>query len=123
MDRETFVSRKGVTLDLFLADIEIPPGTLIFEDPPTHGIHRSLLSRMFTPRRVSSLEPDIRNLCANLLDPLVGAGGFDFVTDLGSQVPMRVIGMLLGIPESDQESVRDHFYQLARTTTPGRKVN
>ena len=110
LDRETFVSRKGVTLDLFLADIEIPPGTLIFEDPPTHGIHRSLLSRMFTPRRVSSLEPDIRNLCANLLDPLVGAGGFDFVTDLGSQVPMRVIGMLLGIPESDQESVRDHFF-------------
>ena len=110
LDRETFISRKGVTLDLFLADIEIPPGTLIFEDPPTHGIHRSLLSRMFTPRRVSSLEPDIRNLCAQLLDPLVGAGGFDFVTDLGSQVPMRVIGMLLGIPESDQESVRDHFF-------------
>ena len=122
LDRETFISRKGVTLDLFLADIEIPPGTLIFEDPPTHGIHRSLLSRMFTPRRVSSLEPDIRNLCANLLDPLVGAGGFDFVTDLGSQVPMRVIGMLLGIPESDQESVRDHFFN-SRNDEPGRKVN
>ena len=45
----------------------------------------------------------------SLLDPLVGAGGFDFVRDLGSQVPMRVIGMLVGIPESDQEGVRDHF--------------
>jgi cytochrome P450 len=110
LDRETYISRRGVTLDLLKSGIEIPPGTLIFEDPPTHGIHRSLLSRMFTPRRVSSLEPDIRNLCAKLLDPLVGAGGFDFVTDLGSQVPMRVIGMLLGIPESDQESVRDHFF-------------
>jgi cytochrome P450 len=64
---------------------------------------------MFTPRRVGSLEPDIRQLCARLLDPLVEEGRFDFVADLGSQVPMRVVGMLLGIPESDQETVRDHF--------------
>jgi cytochrome P450 len=82
---------------------------LIFEDRPTHDIHRSLLSRMFTPRRVSAIEPDIRQLCGRLLDPLVEEGHFDFVADLGSQVPMRVVGMLLGIPESDQESVRDHF--------------
>jgi cytochrome P450 len=109
LDRETFVSRKGVTLDLLKGDLEIPPGTLIFDDPPIHGIHRSLLSRMFTPRRIGSLEPDIRQLCATLLDPLVGAGGFDIVTEVGSQVPMRVIGMLLGIPQGDQEAVRDHF--------------
>ena len=34
------------------------------------------------------------------LDPLVGAGGFDFIRDLGAQMPMRTIGMLLGIPEA-----------------------
>jgi cytochrome P450 len=109
VNRETFVSYKGVTLDMLMSGMEIPPGTLIFEDPPTHGIHRALLSRMFTPRRIGELEPAIRRLSVELLDPLVGAGGFDFVTDLGSQVPMRVIGMLLGIPEADQEAVRDHF--------------
>jgi cytochrome P450 len=98
-----------VTLDLLKGEFEIPPGTLIFDDEPVHGIHRSLLSRMFTPRRISSLEPEIRQLCARMLDPLVGAGGFDVVADLASQVPMRVIGMLVGIPEADQESVRDHF--------------
>ena len=54
------------------------PGTVIFEDPPIHTIHRSLLSRMFTPRKVSGLEPKIRELCAELLDPLVGTGRFDF---------------------------------------------
>ena len=109
VNRETFVSYKGVTLDMLMSGMEIPPGTLIFEDPPTHGIHRALLSRMFTPRRIGELEPAIRQLSVELLDPLVGAGGFDFVADLGSQVPMRVIGMLLGIPEADQEAVRDHF--------------
>jgi len=109
LNRDVFISRKGVTLDILKSDMEIPKGTVIFEDPPAHTIHRALLSRMFTPRRVSSLEPEIRRLCANLLDPLVGAGGFDMVADLGSQVPMRVISMLVGIPEGDQETVRDHF--------------
>ena len=41
------------------------------------------------------------------LDPLVGGGRIDFIADLGSQMPMRVIGMLLGIPEEDQEELRD----------------
>jgi len=109
VNREVFVSRNGVTLDLLKGGMEIPPGTLIFEDPPTHGIHRALLSRMFTPRRIGELEPEIRALCVKLLDPLVGAGGFDFVADVGSEVPMRVISMLVGIPESDQAMVRDHF--------------
>jgi cytochrome P450 len=109
LNRDVFISRKGVTLDILKSDWDIPKGTVIFEDPPTHTLHRALLSRMFTPKRVSALEDDIRRLCASLLDRLVGAGGFDFVVDLGSQVPMRVIGMLVGIPESDQEGIRDHF--------------
>ena len=53
-----------------------------------------------------ALESQIRQYCANVLDPLVGTDRFDFVADLGAKMPMRVIGMLLGIPEADQESVR-----------------
>ncbi len=51
----------------------------------------------------------MRGFCARSLDPLVGSGGFDFVQDLGAQMPMRTIGMLLGIPEEDQEAIRDHL--------------
>ncbi len=75
---------------------------MIFEDPPIHNIHRNLLSRMFTPRKVLALEPQIREFTARCLDPLVGGDRFDFVNDLGEQMPMRVIGMLLGIPEERQ---------------------
>jgi cytochrome P450 len=85
----------------------LPPGSIIFEDPPTHDLHRSLLSRVFTPRRMAAIEPQVRAFCARSLDPLVGTGGFDFITDLGAQMPMRTIGMLLGIPEEDQEAIRD----------------
>jgi cytochrome P450 len=58
---------------------------------------------------MQALEPQVRAYCAQVLDPLVGAGGFDFIADLGRFMPMRVIGMLLGIPEQDQEAIRDRL--------------
>jgi cytochrome P450 len=106
VDRETYISGRGAILELIKAGIEMPPGVLIFEDPPLHTVHRGLLSRVFTPRRMNALEPKVREFCARSLDPLVGAGGFDFIRDLGAQMPMRVIGMLVGIPEQDQEAFR-----------------
>ena len=115
VDRDTFISGRGGILEIIKAGIQMPPGILIFEDPPTHTIHRALLSRMFTPRQVTSLEPKIREFCALSLDPLVGGDGFDFIADFGAQMPMRVISMLLGIPESDQEAIRDHTDRNLRT--------
>jgi cytochrome P450 len=56
-----------------------------------------------------ALEPQVRAYCAEVLDPLVGTGSFDFVKDLGKFMPMRVIGMLLGIPEADQEAIREQI--------------
>jgi cytochrome P450 len=88
---------------------------LIFEDPPIHKVHRGLLTRVFTPTKMNALEPKIREFCARCLDPLVGAGGFDFVADLGAQMPMRVIGMLLGIPEEDLTAVREQADAKLRT--------
>jgi cytochrome P450 len=115
LDPKTYISGRGAILELIKANIEMPPGVLIFEDPPVHTLHRSLLSRVFTPRKVAALEPKIREFCARSLDPLVGAGRFDFVADLGAQMPMRTIGMLLGIPEEDQESIRDTVDASLRT--------
>lgn len=115
LDRETYISGRGAILELIKANMEIPPGVLIFEDPPVHTVHRSLLSRVFTPRKVAALEPKIREFCARSLDPLVGTGRFDFVADLGAQMPMRTIGMLLGIPEQDQAAIRDHSDANLRT--------
>src|SRR3982751_5795385 len=107
VDWKTYVSSRGTVLEIIKANMEIPPGSIIFEDPPAHDLHRGLLSRVFTPRRVAALEPKVREFCARSLDPLVGSGGFDFIRDLGAQMPMRTIGMLLGIPEQDQEAIRD----------------
>jgi cytochrome P450 len=115
VDRETYISGRGGILELIKMNIEMPPGVLIFEDPPTHTVHRSLLSRVFTPKQMYALEPKIREFCVESLDRLVGAARFDFVADLGAQMPMRVIGMLLGIPEQDQEAIRDQADANLRT--------
>jgi cytochrome P450 len=115
VDRATYISGRGGILELIQAGIEMPPGVVIFEDPPTHTIHRSLMSRVFTPKKVAALEPKLRELCAAAMDPLREAGGFDFIADMGSWIPMRVIGMLLGVPEADQEAVRDRVDRNLRT--------
>src|SRR5690606_12139419 len=107
-DHGTFSSAKGGILELIKMDIELPSGVLIFEDPPLHTAHRSLLSRVFTPKKMNALEPQIRKLCQDALDPLVGSDRLDFVMDLGARLPMAVIGMLLGIPTADQEDLRLH---------------
>jgi cytochrome P450 len=109
IDWKSYSSAKGTILELVKSDMEIPPGSIIFEDPPGHDLHRGLLSRVFTPRKMNAIEPKVREFCARSLDPLVGSGGFDFIADLGAQMPMRTIGMLLGIPEEDQEAIRDQI--------------
>jgi len=122
VDNATFSSARGAILELIKANLEIPSGMLIFEDPPIHDVHRKLLSRMFTPRRIAALEPMIREFCAQCLDPLVSSGEFDFVADLGAQMPMKVISSLLGIPEDDQEYIRDRGNAVLRTEA-GKPMN
>jgi cytochrome P450 len=122
VDRETYSSARGSVLEFIKANIEMPPGVVIFEDPPQHTVHRNLLSRVFTPKKVSALEPQVRAFCQRALDPLVGARRFDFVADLGAQLPMRTIGMLLGVPEADQEEARDRAISALRTD-PGKPMD
>ena len=121
LDRQIFSSARGSVLEFIKANIEIPPGIVIFEDPPLHDVHRGLLSRVFTPKKMLALEEKVREFCGSVLDPLVGAGRLDFVADLGEQIPMRTIGMLLGVPESDQEEARDRANASLRTD-PGKPM-
>jgi cytochrome P450 len=106
-DWRRYSSAKGTILELIRSGMTLPPGIFIFEDPPVHDLHRGLLTNLFLPRRIAALESKVREFCARALDPKVGTGGFDFIEDLGAQMPMRTIGLLLGVPEQDQEAIRD----------------
>jgi cytochrome P450 len=123
-DHVRLSSAKGDLLEVIKADPVMPPMVFINEDPPAHTIHRKLASRMFTPRRVGGLEPKVRAFCAAALDPLVGCDEFDFVQDFGAELPMRTIGMLVGLPDSDQPALRSQAQRNLRSK-PGEplKVN
>ena len=113
-DTARLSSAKGDILEVVKADPVMPPGVFINEDPPLHTVHRALVARAFSPKKMKALEEEVRAFCRACLDPLVGAERFDFVLDLGLELPMRTIGMLVGIPAADQPSVRAHAQRTLR---------
>lgn len=107
IDWATYRSGRGTVLDVVRAGVEIPPGILLWEDPPIHDAHRALLSRVFTPKRMLDLEPLVRGFCVSALDALRGRDEFDVIGEFGVEVPLRTIGFLFGIPEADQIAYRE----------------
>lgn len=119
---QDFSSTHSDILDVIRSGFDLPGGVIMFEDPPTHTMHRGLLSRVFTPRRMAELENQVRQYCIDCLDPLVGSSGFDIIKELATMLPMKVIGMLLGIPEQDQMAVRAKTDDNLRTK-PGKPMD
>jgi cytochrome P450 len=105
-DVETYSSSHGTTLESMSREPMADTGLIIALDPPRHTMLRRLVSRAFTTRRVSMLENRIRSVCAELLDPHIGAGTFDYVQDFSAILPPTIISALLGVPEQDQEKLR-----------------
>ena len=99
-DWKTYSSAKGTLLELIKADIEMPPGTFIFEDPPAHDLHRGLLSRVFTPRQHGRHRTRRSGSSALAASTRWSAPTASTSSPTSApQMPMRTIGMLLGIPE------------------------
>ena len=117
-----FTSTRSDILDVIRSGYDLPGGVIMFEDPPVHTTHRGLMARVFTPRRMAELEDRVRQYCIGCLDPLVGSSGFDIIEELATSMPMKVIGMLLGIPEQDQVAVRNKTDNNLRTE-PGQPMD
>ena len=114
-DHQHLISSKGTLIEVIKSGVELPKGMVIFEDPPSHDVYRSLLARVFTPKKVAALEAQARQYCSDALDKFVGEPGFDFVRDLGAQMPARLMGKLMGVPEADLADIRakiDHGLKL-----------
>jgi cytochrome P450 len=104
LDWETYSSAEGTVLELMGSAIS---GTMIiFMDPPRQTRYRNLVSKAFTPRRMSALVPQIREITRGYLDALVGQPSFDVVKEFTAKLPMDVISALLGIPREDRDLVR-----------------
>jgi cytochrome P450 len=104
-DPATFCSGQGVLMSDRGRDIAAED-SLLYLDPPRHEQYRKLVNRAFTPRRVATLEPRIRQLTLELLDNIDPRHPVDLVDSLCAPLPMLVIAELLGLPAEDRESFR-----------------
>ena len=73
LDRETFSSAKGSVLEFIKADIEMPSGVVIFEDPPLHDVHRGLLSRVLHPEEDGGARAEGAHFLPQRTRPLRGS--------------------------------------------------
>jgi len=105
IDPVTYSSSFGTSLE-FMDTPKTGTGLMIWMDPPRHTRYRKLVSKAFTPARIGELEPMIRRIACEYLDPLVGRPRFDAVKDFTARLPMDVISTLLGIPEADRREVQ-----------------
>jgi cytochrome P450 len=85
-----------------LQDLSIAGQVLNMMDDPRHTQIRRLVSSGLTPRMISSVEDDLRARTRRLLDAVVPGEPFDFVMDVAAELPMQMICILLGVPESER---------------------
>ena len=109
VDKKSFISSKGMTIDMIKQGVVSPPGLFVNEDPPQHTRHRAAVSILFTPGHIAELEASVRALCVRTFGQIAGLKGIDLVREVALEFPMHVVGMLIGIPEKERAKIRDHF--------------
>ena len=119
-DWEGFSSAHGIELFSLSKDPEEIAAyrQIIMMDPPEHDRFRALVSRVFTPRAVTSLEPMIREVIRGYLDPLQDASSFDAVADFSAPFPVEVISRMLGVPDGERQQIR-HWLDASLERAPG----
>ena len=85
-----------------LQDLAIAGQVLNMMDDPRHSQIRRLVSSGLTPRMIGLVENDLRARTRRLLDAVVSGEAFDFVVDIAAELPMQMICILLGVPESER---------------------
>jgi len=105
-DVDTFSSAQGIRLEEMADDETAARRTMMELDPPAHTAYRRLVSKPFSRREVYAYEQAIRTLARGVVDEALkeaaaNGGTIDFVDRIAKQLPMRMLGTLLGVPDDD----------------------
>ncbi len=96
-----------------LQDLSIAGQVLNMMDDPRHGHIRRLVSSGLTPRMITRVEDDLRARARQLLDGISPGAPIDFLVDIAAELPMQMICILLGVPESERhwifEAIEPNF--------------
>lgn len=117
-DWQTFSSARGVSLEE-LDDEQLRVRTsLIDTDPPRHTALRKAISGQFLPRVVNGYEIFLRGIVATTMDRALALGSFDFVEQISSEIPVRVLTRMLGVPDTDHARLTAWGDRLVGNTDP-----
>ncbi|TGD85807.1 cytochrome P450 [Mycolicibacterium sp. CH28] len=105
---------EGVTAE----QLDITKALLINHDAPEHTRLRKLVSRLFTPRSVATLEEKLAGAAHDIVAAAVAKGTGDFVNDIAMQLPLLAIADLLGVPEADRQKLFHWTNSIMNTDDP-----
>jgi cytochrome P450 len=87
-------------------------------DPPDHTRLRKLVSKAFTPRTIEAMTPAVERLVDEALDRIDDAGTVDLIDALAFPLPFTVISLMLGMPDTDTERLRELSGTVVRSLEP-----
>ena len=102
---DTFTSCRGIRLEEMDAEETEARRTMMELDPPDHTRLRRLVNRGFTRLAVERYTEEIRDLARSVIVEALRHDEFDFVAEIARQLPMRMLGRLLGVPDADAEQL------------------
>jgi cytochrome P450 len=118
-DNDVFVSGQGVIFENAPPEILEATQSFLAMDPPRHDKIRKLVSAAFTPRQVKRIEDQIRADAKAIVTELAKAGsGADFVGLCASQLPIRTLSEMMGIPAEDRVAVMENAEALVSSGDP-----
>lgn len=114
-DFEAYSSARGASLDAVKeANHETHVGNvIIMMDPPEHQRMRKLVSRVFTPLAIASLEPMVYATISRFTEGLKRES-FDLVRDFAALFPVEIISAMLGVPGEDRQQIRPWIDDMLR---------
>ncbi|GAS94512.1 cytochrome P450 126 cyp126 [Mycolicibacterium canariasense] len=125
-DPVTFSSVTGGTRPYggtLLQDLAIAGQVLNMMDDPRHAQIRKLVSSGLTPRMIARVEEDLRVRARRLLDAVQPGEPIDFLVEVAAELPMQMICILLGIPESERhwlfQAIEPQFDFAGRSASVG----
>jgi cytochrome P450 len=115
---ELLSSARGIRMEDQTYEEYLARRTFQETDPPEHSRTRVLVAKAFSKPVVALFEAQIRKLCDDILDAALAKGRFDATKEIARQLPMRMLGQILGTPDSDLDWLVEKGDQLIANTDP-----